>query len=141
MSGRKGGGGSASGRGGLHERVKTARRRTASSTRWLQRQLNDPYVRRAQAEGYRSRAAYKLIELDDKFGFLKKARANLSSIFIDAVLSNKTIICGSIIFFIDTPKAGSKNIRQIKRKMHTLKIPKNFLTPLGQTSCSLRFNL
>jgi len=73
MSGRKGGG--ASGRGGLHERVKTARRRTASSTRWLQRQLNDPYVRRAQAEGYRSRAAYKLIELDDKFGFLKKARA------------------------------------------------------------------
>ena len=75
MSGRKGGGGSASGRGGLHERVKTARRRTASSTRWLQRQLNDPYVRRAQAEGYRSGAAYKLIELDDKFGFLKKARA------------------------------------------------------------------
>ncbi len=72
MSGRKGGGGGGSGRGGLHERVKTARRRTASSTRWLQRQLNDPYVRRAQAEGYRSRAAYKLIELDDKFGFLKK---------------------------------------------------------------------
>lgn len=68
----KGGGG---GRGGLHERVKTARRRTASSTRWLQRQLNDPYVRRAQAEGYRSRAAYKLIELDEKFGLLKKARA------------------------------------------------------------------
>ncbi len=78
MSGphRKGGGaGGGSGRGGLHERVKTARRRTASSTRWLQRQLNDPYVRRAQAEGYRSRAAYKLIELDEKFGFLKKARA------------------------------------------------------------------
>src|SRR3546814_12376758 len=77
MSGRKGGGtqGAGGGRGGLHERVKTARRRTASSTRWLQRQLNDPYVRRAQAEGYRSRAAYKLIELDEKFGFLKKARA------------------------------------------------------------------
>ena len=70
--GSKSGGG---GRGGLHERVKTARRRTASSTRWLQRQLNDPYVRRAQAEGYRSRAAYKLIELDEKFGFLKKSRA------------------------------------------------------------------
>ncbi|HMO75965.1 MAG TPA: RlmE family RNA methyltransferase [Sphingopyxis sp.] len=72
MSRGKSGG---SGRGGLHERVKTARRRTASSTRWLQRQLNDPYVRRAQAEGYRSRAAYKLLELDEKFGFLKKARA------------------------------------------------------------------
>lgn len=71
MSGGKGGGG----RGGLHERVKTARRRTASSTRWLQRQLNDPYVRRAQAEGYRSRAAYKLLELDEKFSLLKKARA------------------------------------------------------------------
>jgi len=74
--GTKGGGGSGdSGRGGLHVRVKTARKRSVSSTRWLQRQLNDPYVRRAQAEGYRSRAAYKLIELDEKFGLLKKARA------------------------------------------------------------------
>lgn len=71
--GKKSGGGS--GRGGLHVRVKTARKRSVSSTRWLQRQLNDPYVRRAQAEGYRSRAAYKLIELDEKFGLLKKARA------------------------------------------------------------------
>lgn len=52
-------------------RVKTARKRTASSTRWLQRQLNDPYVKQAKAEGYRSRAAYKLIELDEKFGLLK----------------------------------------------------------------------
>ena len=51
-------------------RVKTARKRTASSTRWLERQLNDPYVRQAKAEGYRSRAAYKLIELDEKFGLL-----------------------------------------------------------------------
>lgn len=73
MNGGKGGGGS--GRGGLHVRVKTAKRRSVSSTRWLQRQLNDPYVRRAQAEGYRSRAAYKLIELDEKFGLLKKSRA------------------------------------------------------------------
>jgi 23S rRNA (uridine2552-2'-O)-methyltransferase len=54
-----------------HQRVKTARRRSAQSTRWLERQLNDPYVRRAKAEGYRSRAAYKLIELDERFGFLK----------------------------------------------------------------------
>ncbi len=53
------------------KRVKTARGRTASSTRWLSRQLNDPYVRQAKAEGYRSRAAYKLIELDEKFGVLK----------------------------------------------------------------------
>ncbi len=54
-------------------RVRTARKRTASSTRWLQRQLNDPYVKQAKAEGYRSRAAYKLIELDEKFGLLKGA--------------------------------------------------------------------
>ena len=58
-----------------HVRVKTARRRTAQSTRWLDRQLNDPYVRRAKAEGYRSRAAYKLIELDEKFHFLRGAKA------------------------------------------------------------------
>ena len=56
------------------QRVKTARKRTAQSTAWLQRQLNDPYVRRAKAEGYRSRAAYKLLELDERFGFLKGAR-------------------------------------------------------------------
>jgi 23S rRNA (uridine2552-2'-O)-methyltransferase len=56
---------------GGRQRVKTARNRTAASTRWLERQLNDPYVRRAKAEGYRSRAAYKLIELDERFKFLR----------------------------------------------------------------------
>ena len=56
-------------------KVKTARRRTAQSTRWLSRQLNDPYVKRAKAEGYRSRAAYKLLELDEKFALLKGVRA------------------------------------------------------------------
>jgi 23S rRNA (uridine2552-2'-O)-methyltransferase len=56
------------------KRVKTARGRTASSTRWLERQLNDPYVRQARAEGYRSRAAYKLAELDERFGLLKGVR-------------------------------------------------------------------
>jgi len=60
--------------GGLRTRVRSARGRTAQSTRWLERQLNDPYVRRAKAEGYRSRAAYKLLELDERFGFLKGAR-------------------------------------------------------------------
>src|SRR4051795_7458901 len=55
-------------------RVRTAKGRKLSSTRWLERQLNDPYVKRAKAEGYRSRAAYKLIELDERFGFLKGAR-------------------------------------------------------------------
>ncbi len=56
-------------------RVKTARNRTAASTRWLSRQLNDPYVKRAKAEGYRSRAAYKLIELDEKYALLKGRHA------------------------------------------------------------------
>ena len=57
---------------GKHVRVKTARGRKTSSTRWLQRQLNDPFVREAQRLGYRSRAAFKLLELDDRYGFLKK---------------------------------------------------------------------
>ena len=52
-------------------RVKTAKGRKIGSTKWLERQLNDPYVKRARAEGYRSRAAYKLIELDERFHFLK----------------------------------------------------------------------
>ena len=60
---------------GSRQRVRTARGRTASSTRWLERQLNDPYVRRAKAENYRSRAAYKLLELDERFGFLKRVMA------------------------------------------------------------------
>ena len=53
------------------KRLRTAKGRKVSSTRWLERQLNDPYVRRAKAENYRSRAAYKLIELDERFGFLR----------------------------------------------------------------------
>lgn len=56
------------------ERVKTAKKRTASSTRWLARQINDPYVKQAKAEGYRSRAAYKLAELDEKFNLLRGSK-------------------------------------------------------------------
>jgi 23S rRNA (uridine2552-2'-O)-methyltransferase len=68
-----GGGPGGSGRGAreLRVKVKTAKGRKLSSTRWLERQLNDPYVARARREGYRGRAAFKLIELDDRFGFLK----------------------------------------------------------------------
>ncbi len=54
----------------LRVRVKTARGRKLSSTRWLERQLNDPYVKRARAEGRRGRAAYKILEIDDKLRFL-----------------------------------------------------------------------
>ncbi|MFM5922731.1 MAG: RlmE family RNA methyltransferase [Novosphingobium sp.] len=57
-----------------HERLRTARKRSTSSARWLTRQLNDPYVKQAKAEGWRSRAAFKLIELDEKYALLKSAR-------------------------------------------------------------------
>ena len=58
----------------LSTRVKTAKKRSAASTQWLQRQLNDPYVAMAKQEGYRARSAFKLIELDDKFHFLSAGK-------------------------------------------------------------------
>ena len=58
-------------RGDLKTRVKTARKRSLSSTLWLERQLNDPYVAQAKRDGYRSRAAYKLLEIDQRYRFLK----------------------------------------------------------------------
>jgi 23S rRNA (uridine2552-2'-O)-methyltransferase len=62
-----------SGRGqrDLKVKVKSARGRKLSSTLWLERQLNDPYVKLARAEGYRGRAAFKILEIDDKYGFFK----------------------------------------------------------------------
>ncbi|WP_282609584.1 RlmE family RNA methyltransferase [Pelagibius sp. Alg239-R121] len=75
-AGRSGGAkseGGLSGRG-LKVRVKTAKRRSNSSARWLQRQLNDPYVAEAKKRGYRSRAAFKLLQMDEKYDFLSKAR-------------------------------------------------------------------
>jgi 23S rRNA (uridine2552-2'-O)-methyltransferase len=57
------------------KRIRTAKGRKVSSTRWLERQLNDPYVKRAKAENYRSRAAFKLIELDERFGLLKGVKS------------------------------------------------------------------
>ncbi len=65
------------GRGGprqLKVRLKTAKQRTPSSQRWLERQLNDPYVVAAKAKGFRSRAAFKLIEIDDKYKLLKPGK-------------------------------------------------------------------
>ncbi|SEQ84640.1 RlmE family RNA methyltransferase [Thalassovita taeanensis] len=71
-SGKTPSGKNISGRGqrDLKVQVKSARGRKLSSTRWLQRQLNDPYVKRAKIEGYRGRAAFKILELDEKFRFL-----------------------------------------------------------------------
>ena len=57
--------------GSLKVRVKTARKRSLSSTIWLERQLNDPYVAQAKRDGYRSRAAYKLLEIDDRYKLLQ----------------------------------------------------------------------
>ncbi len=56
------------------KRVRTAKKRTQSQVKWLERQLNDPYVKKAKADGYRSRAAYKLIELDEKFKLLRGSK-------------------------------------------------------------------
>jgi 23S rRNA (uridine2552-2'-O)-methyltransferase len=58
----------------LKTRVKTARKRPLASTLWLERQLNDPYVARAKAEGYRSRSAFKLIEIDARYHILKRGQ-------------------------------------------------------------------
>ena len=55
-------------------RLKAGKKRSVSSARWLQRQLNDPYVKKAREDGYRSRAAYKLAELDERFDLLRGAR-------------------------------------------------------------------
>ena len=81
MSAKGAGGKSKSGAGGTGKptpggrgakvRVKTAKQRSLSSARWLQRQLNDPYVAEAKRRGFRSRAAFKLLQLDERFGFLK----------------------------------------------------------------------
>ncbi len=71
MANRKHPGGGGGGQRQLKVRLKTAKQRTASSQRWLERQLNDPYVAAARREGYRSRSAFKLIEIDDKHHLLK----------------------------------------------------------------------
>ena len=68
------GGGDRAGGRSLKVRVKTARKRSLSSSTWLQRQLNDPYVAQAKRDGYRSRAAYKLVEIDDKYHLLKRGQ-------------------------------------------------------------------
>ncbi|MBY6216792.1 RlmE family RNA methyltransferase [Qipengyuania aquimaris] len=83
-------------------RVRTAKKRSESSTRWLQRQLNDPYVKQAKADGYRSRAAYKLIEMDEKFGLLRGA--------------NRIVDLGI------TPGGWSQVARKVKPKAHVVGI-------------------
>ena len=83
--------GDASGRGRVPVKVKKDRGRTASSRAWLKRQLNDPYVAAAKAKGYRSRAAFKLLELDEKFHLLKKGAKVLD---LGAAMSVRTTSAG-----------------------------------------------
>lgn len=74
MTGRRRAGDPRGRRRGGKVRVQSAKGRKASSTRWLKRHLNDPYVAEAKRLGYRARSAFKLIEIDEKFGILKKAQ-------------------------------------------------------------------
>lgn len=103
--------GKSSGGGGrknprLHQKVKTARGRKTSSTKWLQRQLNDPYVQKARAKGYRSRAAFKISELDDKFKFFKNnmvvvdlgaAPGGWSQVAVERCKGNSTVVALDIL--------------------------------------------
>jgi len=73
----------------LKVRVKSAKGRKLSSTRWLERQLNDPYVREANRLGYRSRAAFKILEIDDKFKIFKPGQC-----ILDLGANNILILAG-----------------------------------------------
>lgn len=98
-------------------KVKTARKRSNSSTRWLQRQLNDPYVAEAQARGFRSRAAFKLLQLDEQLGLLKPgqnivdlgaAPGGWTQIIVDRVKPEKTgakVVAIDILEMEDLPGA------------------------------------
>lgn len=112
-SGKSGGGSKASGGGssprGIQQKVKvkTAKRRKKSSTRWLERQLNDPYVVEARAQGLRSRAAFKIIQLDEKLKLLKPgmrvvdlgaAPGGWTQVIVDRVKPEKT---GAVVVAID----------------------------------------
>jgi 23S rRNA (uridine2552-2'-O)-methyltransferase len=92
----------------LHVRVKTAKRRKTSSTRWLERQLNDPYVKAAREQGYRSRAVFKLMDLDERYGLLRKgsrvaelgaAPGGWTQLAVDRVRAGKT--GGGVVVAVD----------------------------------------
>lgn len=99
---------------GLRVRVKSAKGRKPSSTRWLERQLNDPYVAEARTKGYRSRAAFKLIELDDKFHFLKRgarvldlgaAPGGWSQVALERLGPGGTLVAADILDIAPLPNA------------------------------------
>ena len=102
--------GDASGRGREPVKVKKDRGRSQSSRAWLQRQLNDPYVAAAKAKGYRSRAAFKLVELNDKFRFLKKGARVLDLGAAPGGWSQVAVNAGAVVVAADVlemePVAG-----------------------------------
>lgn len=91
------------GKRALHTRVKTARKRTIGSTRWLQRQLNDPYVQQAKQDGYRSRAAYKLLEIQEKTPLFKTGQRVVD---LGAAPGGWTQVAATMVK-AGTPKGGS----------------------------------
>src|SRR3954468_5608995 len=101
-------------------RVKTRAKRSISSSRWLERQLNDPYVAAAKAEGYRSRAAFKLIQMNEDLHLLKPgqkvvdlgaAPGGWTQIAVDIIKPDKTGGCVVAIDYLDMPEvAGAKFI-------------------------------
>jgi 23S rRNA (uridine2552-2'-O)-methyltransferase len=111
---RREGPGAPGGGRGLAVRVKTARGRSVSSTRWLRRQLNDPYVAAAKREGYRSRAAYKLLEIDQKHHLLKRggrvvdlgaAPGGWTQVAVDAVGPKGRVVALDILEMAAVPGA------------------------------------
>jgi 23S rRNA (uridine2552-2'-O)-methyltransferase len=89
------------GRDGGKERLRSAKGRRIASTRWLTRHLGDPYVQRAQKEGYRSRAAYKLLEIDEKHGLLKPGRRVLDLGSAPGGWLQVAVRCGARVVGID----------------------------------------
>lgn len=104
---------------GIRTNVKTAKKRKASSTRWLDRQLNDPYVQQAKRDGFRSRAAYKLSEIDDKLKILKPGKhivdlgaapggwMQIAAARTKADAGSGSVIVGIDLLPIDPPIAGT----------------------------------
>src|SRR6266852_2608548 len=93
--------------GRLHVTVRSGGKRKLSSKLWLERQLNDPYVAQAKREGYRSRAAYKLIEIDDQYHFLKPG---LTVVALGAAPGGWSQIAAKRIGAVDGKGAGKGRV-------------------------------
>ena len=117
--------GAGSGREGgraLKTRVKTARNRSLSSTLWLTRQLNDPYVARARREGYRSRAAYKLLEIHEKYKLLKSGQRIVGLVELAADFACQVLAPGGF-FLAKVLQGGAEGelLKRLKREFATVR--------------------